>query len=297
MTEPVLILFNEPQSLEQTSPGRPYESDAGVLKEVEAVAAALKSLGVEHRRGCVSTLREVERLFSACPEKVVVNLVERLGPSVFDACLVPAVCEAVGKVYTGNGAVAQILALDKWLTKAVLQAHGVSVPRACVIPPEAQIFDPGWGAKALIVKPLRSDASEGIDASSVVSVGNFRGLERAVLRVHRQFEQPALVEEYIEGREINVSLLEKDGKLLVLPLAEIDFSAFPPGKPRIVDYAAKWLENSFEYDNTPRKIPAALEENTATRVRACARAAWHGLGCRDYARVDIRLDEQGQPYV
>jgi len=105
------------------------------------------------------------------------------------------------------------------------------------------------------------------------------------------------VEQFVAGREINVTLVEWDGDVHPLPLAEIDFSAFPPGKPRIVDYAAKWLADSFEFQHTPRRIPAAVDETTAAAIRRLALAAWRAVGCRDYARVDLRLDAEGRPFV
>ncbi|MCX7590951.1 MAG: GNAT family N-acetyltransferase [Kiritimatiellae bacterium] len=293
----VIILFNEPTPAGGFPGAQTDESDAGVLREVDAVACALGLLGVRHRRMCARTLREVGTLLSSSVEKVVINLVERLERSVFDACLAPAVCEALGKSYTGNSATTQIMALDKWIAKCVLEAGGVRVPRGHVVPLGTTPGTLTLDAAEVIIKPLRSDASEGIQSSSVVSTRDVEGIEREIHRIHRHFQQAALAEEYINGREINVSLLERQGELVILPLAEIDFSAFPPEKPRIVDYAAKWIESSFEYLNTPRKIPAQLDDQIAEKIRRCARLAWHCLGCRDYARVDIRLDEHMEPWV
>lgn len=146
-----------------------------------------------------------------------------------------------------------------------------------------------------MVKPLRADASEGIDARSVVL--DATGAREVVRRVQDALHQPALVEHFVAGREINVSLFETERGVRVLPLAEIDFSAFPPGKPRIVDYAAKWVAGSFEFRNTPRRIPATLADSIAEEIRRLALAAWGAVGCRDYARVDFRLDESGCPFV
>jgi ribosomal protein S18 acetylase RimI-like enzyme len=166
-----------------------------------------------------------------------------------------------------------------------------------VLPPGCDVSAVRLPPPPLIVKPLRTDASEGIDATSVIHEGGADRVAAVARRIHEQFGQPALAEQFIDGREVNVSLIERDGSLAVLPLAEIDFSAFAPSQPRIVDYAAKWIEDSFAYRNTPRRIPAALDETVACRVRECARAAWNALGCRDYVRVDIRVDAQGTPFV
>jgi ribosomal protein S18 acetylase RimI-like enzyme len=107
--------------------------------------------------------------------------------------------------------------------------------------------------------------------------------------------QAALAEQYIDGRELNVSLMQRGQELTVLPLAEIDLSALPAGA-KIVDYAAKWLSESDAFRQTPRvfpKLPAALR----AKVVAAAKAAYRALGCRDYARVDFRLDGRGRPFV
>jgi len=92
-------------------------------------------------------------------------------------------------------------------------------------------------------------------------------------------------------------MLQNKGQVNVMPLAEIDFNAFGKGKPHIVDYAAKWLPDSFECINTPRVIPAALPDDIAEAARRYSLAAWHALGCRDYVRVDFRLDEKGQLFI
>ena len=124
MTHPsVLVLFNEPGGL----PGS-VESDAGVLEEVDAVCAALKGLGLSHRRVGVATLRDVGTALKLAPECCVFNLVESLQGSAEKACLVPSVCEALGMTWTGGGTDCQLLALDKWLSKCALKAANVPVP-------------------------------------------------------------------------------------------------------------------------------------------------------------------------
>jgi len=288
----VLILYNEPRP---AGSGGWHEADAGVLAEVEAVATALATAGIPHRRAGVRRLADLPEQIAAGDERVVFNLVEALDGAVHDAGFVPAVCRALGREPTGNDAAALTLCLDKGQTKAALAAAGVPTPAAIAVPLRgAPDHAPGG---TVVVKPVQADASEGIDEAAVVDGEDAAAVEAAVARVHREFHQPALVEAYIAGREINVSLIERDGRLEVLPLAEIDFSAFPPDKPQIVGYAAKWQPDSFEFHHTPRLIPAPLPDAVAAAVRRHAEAAWHAAGCQDYARVDLRLDEAGRPYV
>ena len=115
--------------------------------------------------------------------------------------------------------------------------------------------------------------------------------------IHEKFNQAAIVEQYIPSRELNVSVIETQDGVKVLPIAEIDFSAFSDNQLKLVDYQAKWVKESFGYNNTPRIIPAPLGELVAGKVRSLAIQAWEALECHGYARVDFRLDENDIPYV
>jgi D-alanine-D-alanine ligase len=301
----VLILYNVPRaagggsSSGSSSSGERDlpcpESDAGVLEEVEAVAEALTALGVPFRRSSIRRLSDLAGELAIAPETVVFNLVESLEGPAQDFNLVPAVCSAFGKASTGSDTPCLVQCLDKWQTKAALGASSVPTPTAVVVseadrPPRR--LPPG----PLIVKPLLAEASEGIGPESVFAeVGPL--LWDAVRRLQQLFGGPVLIEHFIDGREVNVSLIEQAGEVVVLPLAEIEFVNFPPGQPRIVDYRAKWLVDSPEYRNTVRRIPTPLPEAVAGRVRRYARQAWRAVGCRDYARVDFRLDGRLRPYV
>jgi D-alanine-D-alanine ligase len=293
----VLVLHNRPRRDPAGGPSAFLASDAGVLHEAEAVAAALDRLGVPRRVAAVSRLREVSDAIAAGDERVVFNLVESLEDGPFEAMLVPAVCQAMGRGCTGNDAVCQVLAVDKAVAKAALLGAGLAVPWGHVVAPGAPTPALPASVQRVIVKPVRADASEGIDGDSVAEAGDPASVIRAVRKVHDLTRQPALIEQFVDGREINVSILQTGNRIETLPLAEILFLDYPPDKPRIVDYAAKWHEGSFEYQNTPRALPAALDEAVADRIRAAARAAWYALGCSDYARVDFRLDAAGVPYV
>lgn len=294
---PVLILHNAPPG----SPGeRDYESQAGVLAEAAAVAEALTSLGCRHRVLSARAYTDLPNILAASAEPVVFSLVEGFagcpdGDAL--ATLVPALCQAFAKGCTGNDASALGVALDKGRTRALLSAAGLPVAPGAVVAAgdrtDLSALPPG----RCIVKPARSDASEGIRAETSIADRDDPCLLAAIGAIHESLAQPALVEQLVGTREVNVSLIEIDGEVRVLPLAEIDFSAFDPGKPRVVDYAAKWLEGSFEFHNTPRVIPAPLPQAQADRLRSLARAAWDTLGCRDYARVDFRTDDDGNAWI
>lgn len=288
--EAVLILHH---ALPATADSPSTESDAGVMVEVEVVADALDRLGVPHRTVSISTLGDLTTYLQTSPEKTIFNLVENLLPLTADAALVPSVCHAFGKAVTGNDTACQMLCLDKWRTKAVLTAAGLPVPAGILVAPGDRAPARGLPRGKLIVKPLFADASEGIDAQSVVA-GAGPALAKAVARVHRRFGHPALIEQFFGTRELNVSVLERDGQPVVLPAAEIEFRGFGTRMPHIVDYKAKWHADSFEFINTVRVIPAPLTPRAARQVTAMARAAWTVAGCRGYARVDFRMTAAGE---
>ncbi|MCX7847742.1 MAG: hypothetical protein N2595_06925 [bacterium] len=263
-----------------------------MLDQVEHVRAALCELGEPHRILSVRTLADVSRVLSHAREDVVFNLVEALADPA-TVPLVPALCVWHGKACTGGTAWALQLTQHKQLTKQLLAATGLPVPPGVVVPPGAPVPARSLPPGQLIVKPLATDASEGISAASVCT-GYGPRLRRAVRQIHQHFTQPALIESFFGTRELQAALLEVAGAPRVLTIAEIDFSAFPPHKPRIVDYAAKWLPHTFEYQFTPRVIPAPLTPRLRAQVARAAITAWRVTGCHDYARVDFRMDAHGR---
>lgn len=245
-------------------------------------------------------------------ERVVFNLVEDLPESIFDMCFVPAVCRAYGRVCTGSDSACLLLAQDKSKTKAILKAANLTCPEGTVVPIGAEIPLRELAPGVYIVKPIFSDASEGIDTDSIVVIETpssdvpyetpdqlpgEEALSKAVERIHVQLKQPAIIEQFIAQRELNVSILQLGSELEVLPIAEIDFTAFAADRPRIVDYAAKWQSDSFAYNNTPRVIPAQLSSRVVRQVKRYALEAWRVIGCQDYARVDFRIDDNEQVFV
>jgi len=291
----VLILHNRPRPSAHL--GGFLESDAGVLEEVAAVEAALAESGVRFRTAAVAYLTDLPAVLAAAREPVVFNLVESFHDGPDDAALVPAVCRAFGKEATGGSTDCLIPALDKAQAKAILAARGLPVPRGVVVIAGGKLATAGLPPPPWIVKPARSDASEGIHAESCIFQKPGPRLNRALARLHEQFQQPVIVEELVDGREINVSVLQDGAEAGVVAIAEIIFQDFEPERPRIVDYAAKWLPDSFEYQNTPRVVPAPVGKRLERRLRELSLRAWRSLNCTDYARVDFRVAADGSPCI
>ena len=303
MVEDVLVIYHavEEGILDQKIAWR--ESNADVLDEVKAVTGALGKLGIDYDVESISQINQLPEVLGRNNQRVVFNLVEEFPDNIIDACYVPAICCAHGKGCTGNDTAGLLLAQNKWQAKAVLKEAGVPCPQGEFFPIGQKVRLVDLMPGVYIVKPVFSDASEGIDTNSIVVIGTPSGelpseaLQKAIERIHTQLKQPAIVEEFVGQRELNASILQRDSKVEVLPVAEIDFTAFEADRPRIVDYAAKWLTDSFAYNNTPRVIPAQLSKRTVRLVQQYALRAWHAIGCQDYARIDFRMDENEQVFV
>jgi len=148
----------------------------------------------------------------------------------------------------------------------------------------------------LFVKPTREDASVGISSASVVR--DRAALRERIHHVLQHYQQPSLVEQYIEGREIYVSLLGRLGERpQIFPFFEIDFSDMPEDRPKIVSFEAKWVEGTVEYKGTRPVRCEGLTDEVRERVAATALAAFEAMELRDYARMDVRLAADGTPYV
>jgi D-alanine-D-alanine ligase len=241
------------------------------------------------------------------PPDLVFNLCESLNGDTRNEMVVPAVLDMLRVPYTGPGPLTIGLCLDKDRAKQILHHHGVATPPHVVVHNMAQLDDPShpFGprapglrerlAHAQFVKLLREDASIGIEASNLV-------LEREALcarvgELMKEHRQPILVERYIEGREVNVTVLGNGDEASVLPLHEIDFGRMPAGRPRVLTYAAKWDEHHVDYIGTVPIPMVDVPPQVEAAIRAAAIGTFHALGLRDYGRVDVRLDESGTPWV
>lgn len=292
--ENVLILHNTIGSPQDSL----YESRAGVMDQVHAVAQSLDILGIGGEVLAVKDLRHLMRVLGSRRENLLFNLAEEFVCSIVQACYVPAVCRAFGKLCTGNDTPSLLVSQNKIYAKAILRDAGLPCPEGIVVYPLQKAAWSNLNPGRYILKPALCDASEGISAESVLSLPKEQPKGAALIeKLHREFSQPVIVERFIPARELNVSVIERNGKVKVLPLAEIDFSAFSESQIKIIDYDAKWYKDSFSYNNTPRKIPAELPPDVALQVESLAAAAFNAVRCRDYARVDFRLDEDLKPFI
>ena len=206
------------------------------------------------------------------------------------ATKVTRLIETLGFRHTGSTASASTICIDKGRAKRRLDAAGVSTPRY-------QVFNKAEGAFRFafpaIVKPLTDDASLGIDLGSVVSTQS-EMLER-IAYISEHYDQAALVEEFIHGRELAVSMW---GNQVVeaLPISEQDYSLIENPLHHLLTYESKWIPESYYYNNILTCCPARLEPEDVQRVSETALRAYRALGMRDFGRADIRYKD-GIPYV
>jgi D-alanine-D-alanine ligase len=284
----VLILYNDVQSVEKGE-AKDLVSAQGVAIAARAVEEALRP---SHEVGCLPVAFDPSDVLTAYDpgEWVVFNLLEGLGNRADLEPEAVAILEGLGFRHTGSGPDTMALCLDKARTKTLLESRGIPTPVFQVCEHSDVEFTVPLPA---IVKPVAEDASLGIDDDAVVTTEE--KLRRRVEYVVRTYREPALVEEFVEGREFNVALWG-NGKPECLPLAEIDYSGIGEPLRRICSYAAKWDPERDEFYLTPVTCPAQVDAGLAGRIRSIAVAAYEAAGCRGYARVDMRVRGR-QPYV
>jgi D-alanine-D-alanine ligase len=199
--------------------------------------------------------------------------------------------------YTGSSPAGLLLAGDKALAKQVLTFHGIATPQFATVF-RGSVEWAGDIGFPLIVKPPQEDASLGVGASSVVH--EVKELLERIDAIGSEFHQPALVEQFIEGREFYVGVLGNEHPV-ALPPIELDFSSFPADRPRIASWEAKWGDDGTgtgaEYAGTRSVFPADLDPALAQRMQRVAIEAFDALRLRDYARIDLRVTDAGKVYV
>ncbi len=291
MPTEVAIIYNQPLTGRYGKLGE-EKAELGVLDEVEAVYHALTETGyVVSQVPLLPPLAEVRNKLSQLKADVVYNLFEGFDGRPETEAMVADMLSELGLTFTGCPGKALALALDKLQTKTLFDKAGIATPGYQMLEPETlsqfRLTFP------CIVKPCGEDASHGLSEESVVS--DFKSLERQVRKISRDYGGKAMVEEFLEGREFNITVLGNESPA-VLPVSEIVYS-LPPGLPRILTFAAKWETDSVYYQGTEPECPANLGEDEREKIAQLAISAFKLLGCRGYARVDLRMDKDGRPEV
>jgi D-alanine-D-alanine ligase len=266
-----------------------------VLGQLEG---ALKEEGHDVDRITVSG--EVEPLVAAlraANPDLVFNLAESFGGKSALESNVAALLNLLGLRYTGSSPSGLIQAGDKTLTKKVLSFHNIRTPEFATVY-RGSVDWAGDISFPLIVKPPQEDASLGITQKSIVR--DVRELLNTIGTLQAEYHSPALVEEFVDGREFYVGVLG-NAHARALPVIELDFSKFPTDRPRIASWQAKWGDDGdgkgAEYEGTESVFPTDVSEELVGRMQQVAVDAFHALRLRDYARIDLRVTEAEEVYV
>jgi D-alanine-D-alanine ligase len=297
----ILICYNSPVSVFPIYNGRPADkqsvsndlSESAFSKEISSIKKSLHEYFVDVKTFAIdgNVERSISKINHYSPDAIL-NFVESVdGVSTYEYCMA-GLFELLKVEFTGNKPLCLGNCLNKWRAKDILRANDINTPKALVIDKSGNINRKSFMLNfPVILKLLTEDASIGISEYSVVK--NFDELKKHVDFLSTTYKQDIIAEEYIDGRELNVAILGNK----VLPISEIEFKGLPEGLPKIVTYDGKWIADSVYYENTKPKCPADLDQRTKKRIETMALKAFAALGCRDYARVDIRLDENGIPFV
>lgn len=283
--------------LHNAVPGNAPPDEKDALMQAEAVNAVLLDLG--HVSAGIpfpmDLWRVIDDLERFQPE-LVFNLVESVANQGRFIHLAPAVLDALSLPYTGSPTRAIFLTSNKLAAKRRLKTAGLPTP------PWYARGDEWEGRSApegpWIIKSVWEHASIGLCDDSILHVTDHRRLRIELENRRGRLGGEAFAERYIDGREFNLSLLERKGDVSILPPAEILFTDYPAGKPRIVGYRAKWDDRAFEYHNTPRRFNFPAEDaGLIEKLKILSRSCWDLFGLRGYARVDFRVDPDGVPWI
>jgi len=277
------ILYNLP-----APDALPDELD--VLDQVEFVEKNLNELGIKTvRKGITSDfMNEIATLAETKPG-FVFNLVESINNKGELCYFVPAMLNVFSIPYTGNPVEAMFITTSKALTSKMLQKEGINTPLA-FLPSQREMLLPG---NRYIIKPVWEDGSLGITPDSVFTYS--RDYDNVLSKYD---DSHWIIQEFIDGREFNISLLYSPDGPQIMPPAEIVFRDFEAGRPKIVDFRAKWIPESFECVNTVRDFPDdKLNPALSEKIREAALRCWEVFGLKGYARVDMRVDNYNNPFV
>jgi D-alanine-D-alanine ligase len=283
----IAIVYNQPHPSRYDTIGE-ERAALGIMESVAATYHALLELGDDAFTVPLALpIEAAEQRLRSLEVDLVFNLFEGFCGQPETEALVPEILAQVGVPHTGCPAAALTLALDKARSKQAMRAAGIGTPDFQLLTPETL---PRFNLRyPCIVKPGSEDASHGLSQDSVV--GDSAALERQVNRVCQLYGGEALVEEFVDGRELNVTVLG-NGKGIVLPVSEIVYS-LPKGLPKILTFAAKWQPESPYFRGTRAVCPAQISPGDRELIIETAQQVFHLVCQWGYGRVDMRQDREG----
>lgn len=287
----VLVLFDSAgtpptdQDFSRELKTEDWAAEAHVIGALKRVGHEVRMIGVYDEPGLI--IDEVK----AHPPDVVFNLTEHFNArSAYDRN-VAGLLEMLDVRYTGSGPVGLTLCKNKGMAKEILAYHRIRVPDSVVFTPGSVVRRPKRLTFPLFIKPLNEEASYGISQDSFVE--NDQAFEERVRFIHERMNQEALVEEYIDGRELYVSVMG-NRRLRVFPIREVIFGEVPDGRPRFSTFKAKWDDAYRKRWGIENIFAAPLPNGMAERIARICKKVYQVLRIRGYGRIDLRVTHEGE---
>jgi D-alanine-D-alanine ligase len=277
-----LIIYNEP-----APDALPDELD--VLDQVNFIEQTLKQLGYDvSRKGITDNFFQEILQINGEGYEFVFNLVESVGNKAEILYFIPALLNMNHIPYTGCSVEATFVTSSKVLARRIMKSNGIPVAGGYSVSEADKLLK----GKKYILKPVWEDGSLGITEESVFTFDG--GLPEMV---RNKNDRHWFIEDFIDGREFNVSVMAGPDGPVMLPPAEMVFHGYTDDIPRIVSYKAKWIEGSFQYENSKRHFPEDLSPRLMKNLRDAVFGCWNVFGLKGYARVDMRVDNDENVYV
>ncbi len=272
------------------------EDELDCLRQAEAIAAALQKQRYEPLLLPIALdLNSTGAKLRALKPSVVFNVVETIagrGSLIHLAC---ALLDYLRIPYTGCPTEAMFITSNKPLAKKMMRHAGIATPDW--LEQDGSFFQE-TKTEQYIIKSSWEHASIGLDETSIIKRTSDAKMLAQLNSRRAKLGGACFAEAFIDGREFNVGLIAEKGRARVLPIAEMLFQDYAPNKPKLVDYRAKWVADSFEYNNTVRKFAfAPADKPLVDSLREISLRCWELFGLRGYARVDFRVDNSNKPWV
>ncbi len=259
----------------------------------ETIDAVKEALQLNHTVTLIEADEQAYETFKETKPDIVFNISEGLNGMSREA-QIPAILDMLKIPYTGSDPLTLTTCLDKARTKEVLTYYKIPNPKF-LLAKDLSFVKTNHFSYPLMVKPVCEGSSKGIFSSSFVT--NKNSLISEVERILINYQQPALIEEFLPGKEFTVALIGNGEDTEVLPVVELNYNDFPENFVPIYSYEAKWVldtkENPLDVFTCPANISSELEE----KIRATALQCYNTLRCKDWSRIDIRLDKNGKPNI
>lgn len=272
------------------------EDELDCLRQAEIITGALHQLGYEtvSLPFVLDLNRNIKALRNLQPE-IVFNLVETVDGKGSLIHLAPALLDHLNIPYTGCCTDAMFVTSNKPMAKEKMQMAGIATPAWITASGVMNGIAP---SPTYLLKASWEDASVGLDEESIFTFHDQLDVVALMKERRQKIGGPCFAEAYIDGREFNIALIGSAAGVRVLPPAEMQFFGYGPEKLKLLDYRAKWVEGTFEYENTARTMDFTSADNELiAELQGIARQCWNLFGLRGYARVDFRVDQSGKPWV